>query len=255
MLTSSSSKLCANCHRPFHVYAEDRIFLQQFKFPDPTQCPECRLQRRLAFHPEERQSLVDSWFADVQTYRAMVTGSPHVRAMQIERSTECFGNFIEDSERCYLCVMAQRSRDVRYGMWLRDVKNAQDVTYIDQGENLYEVVGGTGPLKNVFFSANMTNCHDCFGCTNLTGASYCYLNESHTPDEYKALVSKHERFDEFFPAVMSSYDHHPELKFVNDHRRVYDTRCADCNADIHTAFLPSEFPQVLCEPCYLKAIL
>ena len=252
MLTSSSSKLCANCHRPFHVYAEDRVFLQQFNFPDPTFCPECRLQRRLAFHPEGRKSLVDSWIAEAIEYRDLISRAPHMRAMHIDRSVESFGNFIEDSHRCYLCVMTQRSSDVRYGMWLRDVKNAQDVTYINQGENMYEVVGGIGPLKDVFFSANMTNCHDCFGCENLTGASYCIFNKRYTPDEYVIEISKHKKYDEFFPAVSSSFEDNPDLKFINDHRHVYETRCADCNTDIHTAFLPSEFPHVLCEPCYLK---
>ncbi len=254
MLTSSNSKLCANCHRPFHVYAEDRVFLQQFNFPDPTFCSECRLQRRLAFHAEGRQSLVDSWIAESQAYRDAITNSSHVRAMQIDRSTECFGNFIEDSDRCYLCVMTKKSEDVRYGMWLRDVNNAQDVTYVNQGENLYEVVGGIGPLKNIFFSANMTNCHDCFGCSNLTNASYCYLNEQYSPDEYADRMANHKEFDEFFPAVSSPF-HHPELKFINDHRHVYDTTCANCSAEIHTAFLPSEFPHVLCESCYLKKIV
>ncbi|MEK7583584.1 MAG: hypothetical protein AAB483_04255 [Patescibacteria group bacterium] len=52
MLTSSTSKLCANCHRAFHIYADDRLFLEQMKLPDPTFCSECRLQRRLAFRNE-----------------------------------------------------------------------------------------------------------------------------------------------------------------------------------------------------------
>ncbi len=255
MLTSSSSKLCANCHRPFHVYAEDRIFLQQFNFPDPTCCPECRLQRRLAFHPEERRLLVDSWIVTATEYRNLITRAPQVRAMHIDRSTECFGNFIEDSDRCYLCVMTKQSENVRYGMWLREVNNAQDVTYVTRGENLYEVVGGVGPLKNVFFSANMTDCHDCFGCANLTGASYRVLNRQYTPDEYAVQIAKNNEYGEFFPAVFSSPDDHPELKFINDHRHIYETKCADCDAEIHTAFLPSEFPHVLCEACYLKKVI
>lgn len=40
---------CKNCQNEFIVYPEDRKFYEKFEVPEPTWCPDCRMQRRLAF--------------------------------------------------------------------------------------------------------------------------------------------------------------------------------------------------------------
>jgi len=45
-------KVCKNCKKDFEIRKEDSIFYEQIKVPPPSHCPECRMQRRLAFRNE-----------------------------------------------------------------------------------------------------------------------------------------------------------------------------------------------------------
>ena len=45
-------KNCQNCKKEFTVESEDFNFYEMMKVPAPTWCPDCRLQRRLAFRNE-----------------------------------------------------------------------------------------------------------------------------------------------------------------------------------------------------------
>ena len=46
------TKTCQNCKKDFTIEAEDFSFYEKIKVPPPTFCPECRLQRRLAWRNE-----------------------------------------------------------------------------------------------------------------------------------------------------------------------------------------------------------
>lgn len=54
---NSETKICQNCKRNFIIYPEDFEFYEKMKVPAPTFCPECRLQRRLAWRNE--RSLIE----------------------------------------------------------------------------------------------------------------------------------------------------------------------------------------------------
>lgn len=43
---------CTNCSQPFHIRDEDKKFYDLIKVPEPTHCPTCRRQRRLAVRNE-----------------------------------------------------------------------------------------------------------------------------------------------------------------------------------------------------------
>jgi hypothetical protein len=46
---NSETKTCRNCKNPFTTEPDDFSFYEKIKVPPPTFCPECRLQRRLAW--------------------------------------------------------------------------------------------------------------------------------------------------------------------------------------------------------------
>jgi hypothetical protein len=52
MNTKSETKTCQNCKNDFTIEAEDFSFYEKIKVPPPTFCPQCRLQRRLAWRNE-----------------------------------------------------------------------------------------------------------------------------------------------------------------------------------------------------------
>jgi hypothetical protein len=45
----SETKSCQNCKKDFTIEPEDFLFYEKIKVPAPTWCPDCRLQRRLAY--------------------------------------------------------------------------------------------------------------------------------------------------------------------------------------------------------------
>lgn len=46
------TKHCHNCSSEFQIDPEDQVFYQKIQVPEPTHCPDCRRQRRLAFRNE-----------------------------------------------------------------------------------------------------------------------------------------------------------------------------------------------------------
>lgn len=48
------TKKCQNCHNDFLIEDADFTFYKKIDVPPPTFCPECRLQRRLAFRNEKK---------------------------------------------------------------------------------------------------------------------------------------------------------------------------------------------------------
>ena len=48
----SENKTCQNCKQDFTIESDDFAFYEKIKVPPPTFCPECRLQRRLAWRNE-----------------------------------------------------------------------------------------------------------------------------------------------------------------------------------------------------------
>src|SRR3990167_8185331 len=45
-------KICETCGVDFEIRKEDLIFYEQIKVPPPNCCPDCRMQRRIAFRNE-----------------------------------------------------------------------------------------------------------------------------------------------------------------------------------------------------------
>lgn len=53
----TETRICQNCHNTFALYPEDFAFLEKIstatiKFPPPTFCPDCRMQRRMLWRNE-----------------------------------------------------------------------------------------------------------------------------------------------------------------------------------------------------------
>ncbi len=48
----SETKVCQNCKNDFTIEPDDFLFYEKIKVPPPTFCPECRLQRKMAWRNE-----------------------------------------------------------------------------------------------------------------------------------------------------------------------------------------------------------
>src|SRR3989338_4491181 len=45
-------KSCQNCRAKFEIAPDDFAFYEKMKVPSPTFCPDCRMQRRIAYRNE-----------------------------------------------------------------------------------------------------------------------------------------------------------------------------------------------------------
>jgi len=50
----TKTKTCQNCKDKFTIEPEDFEFYKKIDVPEPTFCPECRVQRRMAFRNEKK---------------------------------------------------------------------------------------------------------------------------------------------------------------------------------------------------------
>lgn len=51
-MSIAETKTCQNCKKDFTIEPDDFAFYEKMKVPPPTWCPECRMQRRLAWRNE-----------------------------------------------------------------------------------------------------------------------------------------------------------------------------------------------------------
>jgi len=62
------NKSCQNCKNQFPIEPDDIAFYEQMQVPPPTFCPDCRLQRRLAFRNEHFLYKVKSGFSGKEIF-------------------------------------------------------------------------------------------------------------------------------------------------------------------------------------------
>src|SRR3989338_1857666 len=102
----------------------------------------------------------------------------------------------------YLCFRHIDGEDCAYTNGVSQSKDSFDLAYSADLELCYEVVDtkkcfqvffsqNCESSQNIYFSQDLVNCTDCFGCTSLRNKSYCFFNEQLTKEEYQ------ERFKEF----------------------------------------------------------
>ena len=128
---------------------------------------------------------------------------PHRFAL-FSNVTNATGNDINNSKNCLNCFSCKDGvEDCKYiffaGLSLRD---SYDVTAAgDKSQLLYETSGSVGASKvffsktashghDIYYSEQVTNCSDIFGCTNLRNKSYCIFNKQYTKEEYFELRDK-----------------------------------------------------------------
>lgn len=114
--------------------------------------------------------------------------------------------------------------DIVNGYRLRQAKDCCNLSYLYQGENLYETMSGSRFSHSAFsfaafdgcsflqYSAFCTASSNLFGCVGLQRASNCVFNRQYTERDFKTLREKiiaHMRetgeWGEFFPAALSPF--------------------------------------------------
>ena len=120
-------------------------------------------------------------------------GLPHLSNIKPINSPYC-GN-VGEVKNCYWLFNAGFSENCAYGIDVHGCKDSYDLVTVNNTELSYYLFGcgecyqvfcstECRESSNVWFSKNLVNCHNCFGCTNLRHKKYHIFNKPYSKKEY-----------------------------------------------------------------------
>lgn len=118
---------------------------------------------------------------------------PHKWSLSCVNSEYC--NNVVEMKNSYLVFNSGSSENIYYGVDVLNSKDCVDVSKIYGSESSYELLSSEkcnkaffcaecGDSYNIYFSHKLSDCHDCFLCSNLSHKSYCILNVEYSKEEY-----------------------------------------------------------------------
>lgn len=183
-------KLCANswCRQPFEVTDADLAFYEKVSpvfngkkelIPPPTQCPDCRLQRRTCHRNEQYLYHNKSGKSGKDLISIYAPEAPWGRPFTIYSPEEWRSDDF-DATKFGRDVDFSRSFFEQFGELLKDVPRIALITLANQN---CDYTTGTAYSKNCYMTNSSENCENCyFGkllqqCRDSVDCSYLYDSE------------------------------------------------------------------------------
>lgn len=177
---NQESRNCQNCKASFTIEPEDFAFYQKMSVPAPTWCPECRLQRRLAFFNER---ILYKRNCDLCSKSMMTMFAP--AAPMPVYCNECWWSDNWDPSSYWLDYDPLRPF---FAQWHDLVRKTPHVALTVNYPMLInsDYVNHTGPAKNcyliftadycenVLYSSILAHAKDSMDCTDLGTSELCY---------------------------------------------------------------------------------
>ncbi|NQV00512.1 MAG: hypothetical protein HQ537_00065 [Parcubacteria group bacterium] len=213
-MTQSKTKICQNCKAKFTIEPEDFEFYKKIDVPEPTFCPDCRMQRRFAFQNETNLYKRKCDFSKKKTFSVFSPEAPiKIYDQEIWWSDKWdplkYGHDY-DFNKSFLKQIKKLSREVPwasrmssglvnsdYSMQASFLKNcyllffaghSENCAYgngIDRSNNCYdnhhlrrsELCYEGFMLNNcykTFFSSHCTDCQEIYFCKDCINCSNCF---------------------------------------------------------------------------------
>lgn len=204
------SKNCKNCSQNFTITDSDQAFYKKIAVPEPTHCPDCRRQRRLAFRNERYlfRRLCDL------CHRDMVSFFPSDAVFPVYCS-ECwwsdkwdplaYGQDFDFSRPFFPQFQELMNKVPKMGLLNLANENSEYNSFVAYSKNTYmsagsyymedcyyarksqycrdcmnsqfldhcELLAESTNCKNCYGSRNLINCRNCSDCMYVTDASGC----------------------------------------------------------------------------------
>ena len=104
-------------------------------------------------------------------------------------------------KNCYLCFNGNHGENSLYSVAFNGIKETMDAYAALDIELCYELYQASKSFqcffssdiancRNVWFSRDLVDCSDCFGCVNLRHAKYCIFNVQYDKEEYEAKLKE-----------------------------------------------------------------
>lgn len=153
-----------------------------------------------------------------KTFKKMMKEAAWHRALQIDKSENCTGNYIRNSkdlENCFLLSFHENCANVSFcGPNAKTILDslgtvgAELAFYCSLPVFSYEAkfCFSVSHSRFVEYSAYLQNCEHCFGCCGLMNEKYCIFNKQYSKEEYFVLkekiiehMKKTDEWGKFFP--------------------------------------------------------
>ena len=176
---NTEKRECQNCKKDFIIESEDFNFYEKIKVPPPTFCPDCRLQRRLAWRNEGILNRRTCDFCG----KSIITNNSTFNKFPIY---------------CNDCWYGDKWDAINYGkdydftkpffiQWKELLDVTPNINLWGLGNTNSEYANYTGYSKNIYLS-NATNCEDVsyfrlvdkiknlLDCYYVSNSEFCYEN-------------------------------------------------------------------------------
>ena len=179
--SSGQEKICQNCKNSFVIELEDFDFYKKIDVPPPTFCPECRLQRRLAWRNERSlykdvcnlcgKPIVSMYFPDkpFPVYCRECWYSDKWNAIDYGRDYDWQKPFFVQ----YRELMEKVPRIALF--LLRSESNVDYANFIVECKNIYLSYSAVYS-ENIYYSRYLDKSKEIFDCFNGKELEMCYEN-------------------------------------------------------------------------------
>ncbi|HCW32057.1 MAG: hypothetical protein UT36_C0008G0019 [Candidatus Peregrinibacteria bacterium GW2011_GWF2_39_17] len=175
-----SQKNCRNCKNTFFVTDIDQAFYAKIGVPEPSFCPMCRMQRRLAYRNDR------TLYQD----KSVISGKPMISMYNpnygfvVYEQNEWWGAGWEgldygreyDFRQPFFEQYAALQKVVpRFNVFNRDTENCEYVNYAPHCKNCYLIFGSWFD-ENCYFGQTLFECQDSVDNLFLDKSELCYEN-------------------------------------------------------------------------------
>ena len=169
---------CKQCAQQFNVTTKDKVYYQRIKVPEPTLCPDCRTQRRIAWRNERslyesKCALTDEKIISMydpkgpyKVYSEKAWWGDGWDPMDHGRDFDFNKSFFDNFKELYLEVP-------KFNLVNFDQENSDYCNYSSHQKNCY-LLSGCWYAENCYYGDTILYSNDCIDNFNINKCNKCY---------------------------------------------------------------------------------
>src|SRR3989339_1163230 len=184
-------KICKNCQQNFEIAEDDLKFYKKIDVIEPAWCPECRMQKRLAFRNERNlykrkcdfsgKEIISVYppTSEYKVYDQKIWWSDSWDAMEYGKDFNFNESFFEQFSRLLLDtpqinLQNRNNENSEYCNDTNDLKNSYLCCNSEYAENYYYVNTGGFHGKDCMDLLWCMECQLCYECTKVFKGYHCF---------------------------------------------------------------------------------
>ncbi|MFH0819084.1 MAG: hypothetical protein V1898_03775 [Patescibacteria group bacterium] len=172
------NKQCQNCHKTFSIHDRDISYYKRINVPEPTHCPNCRSQRRLAFRQERtlynrecdlcKQEIVSIYPSD-----SKYTVYCHDCWWSDKWDLQNYGQEYNFNRTFFSQFDELLKKTPRLAIIGAHNENSEYVSFANYSKDCY-LIYGVHSAERCMYSWRIHHSTDCMDCLQTTKCELCY---------------------------------------------------------------------------------